>query len=404
MKIITTIEISQKAKRTLIVDLLRSPFDGIYRALSQVLALTIAVDVFHASDFQKAIISGGPYLGLVSAIFLTRLFIKSNLTCNVLLSLINLSFAFCMLILYFNSNIVVYTYLISLGLAIIAVRPFVMTPILHNNYESSYRGKFYGYYFSLVSISTLLFIHYASQYYQNNQNNYSNIILVFVATGLCAAFIVYFFPKEKLPSKKSLDKSFLQILKDDPLFLKMLMIWFLFGFANLGINPLKVVFLMEEQYGFNYTLSQTTFLLGIIPAFTFLIFTPVMAHLFDKFNFIKLRILLNVFLGLSIITFFSIKNYYGFIASGILFGIGLAGGNIAWNLWITKLTTPEKSFSYMSIHQFMTGVRGVLGPLVYFYLVGLTSPLSMAFISFVLIFISVLFLIPLIKKGESFNN
>jgi len=38
-----------------------------------------------------------------------------------------------------------------------------------------------------------------------------------------------------------------------------------------------------------------------------------------------------------------IGSYWGFIVGGILHGSILAGGNIAWNLWVTKIAKPENT-------------------------------------------------------------
>jgi hypothetical protein len=37
---------------------------------------------------------------------------------------------------------------------------------------------------------------------------------------------------------------------------------------------------------------------------------------------------------------------------------------VAWSLWVTKIAPPGQVADYMSVHTFMTGVRGLLAPML----------------------------------------
>src|SRR5438034_9912214 len=91
----------------------------------------------------------------------------------------------------------------------------------------------------------------------------------------------------------------------------------------------------------------------------------------------------------------------GMICAAIVFGISNAGADVAWSLWVTKFAPPERVADYMAVHTFFTGVRGVIAPLVAFYLVSVVSLPTMGWISVVLILIASSLLVPEIKFGKS---
>ena len=42
---------------------------------------------------------------------------------------------------------------------------------------------------------------------------------------------------------------------------------------------------------------------------------------------------------------------------------------MVWSLWVTKLAPPEKVADYMAVHTLLTGIRGVLAPVMAFHAV-----------------------------------
>jgi hypothetical protein len=43
-----------------------------------------------------------------------------------------------------------------------------------------------------------------------------------------------------------------------------------------------------------------------------------------------------------------------------------AGGNVTWALWVTKLAPKHAVAEYMSVHTFLTGLRGLFAPFLAF--------------------------------------
>src|SRR5207253_2990230 len=101
-----------------------------------------------------------------------------------------------------------------------------------------------------------------------------------------------------------------------------------------------------------------------------------------------------------ILTFFMSNSLLGMIGGAIIFGISSAGGDVAWSLWVTKFAPPGRVADYMSVHTFLTGVRGVMAPAVAFYLIHQLTLGLLAGLSSILIVAATLLLVPEIKMAK----
>lgn len=104
--------------------------------------------------------------------------------------------------------------------------------------------------------------------------------------------------------------------------------------------------------------------IGILPEGARLITTPVWARLFDRFHFVGIRMFINIILLIALVAFFWGRTLPWLCFSAVMEGMVLAGGSIAWALWVTHVAPERHTAEYMAVHQFFTGVRGVLGAIL----------------------------------------
>jgi predicted MFS family arabinose efflux permease len=78
--------------------------------------------------------------------------------------------------------------------------------------------------------------------------------------------------------------------------------------------------------------------------------------------------IINTLQMVSIFVFFSTKNIWILGLAAALNGVAMGGGTLSWNLWVTKFAPKERTAAYMSVHTFLTGVRGFAAPFLGFYL------------------------------------
>ena len=192
----------------------------------------------------------------------------------------------------------------------------------------------------------------------------------------------------------------LKIIWEDRSFGYVLLTWFIMGFASLWVLPLRVDYLTSKTYGIEGSALFVATFITIIPELMKAFSAPLLAQLFDRVNFIFLRMVINIMFGCGILIFFLTKDPFVIALGSVLIGIAFGGGAVAWGLWVTKYAPPGKVGAYMSVHVFLTGVRGTLGPLVGFWTVRHIGPTGVGMISLTLMILATLMLIPEFKKGR----
>ena len=85
----------------------------------------------------------------------------------------------------------------------------------------------------------------------------------------------------------------------------------------------------------------------------------------------------------------------------MFFGIALAGARVNWSLWVTKFAPLDQESNYMSIHGFLTGVRGLGAPFMGFYLIQVFSIQDTAAMSIGLILFATTLLSPISRMVKA---
>ena len=173
------------------------------------------------------------------------------------------------------------------------------------------------------------------------------------------------------------------------------------GFANLMMLPLRVEFLANPRYGIMLSPQQVALYTVLIPNGVRLVLSPLWGRLFDRMNFFAMRITLNAGFALGIASFFTGTSTVGLVIGSMLLGAAAAGGELAWSLWVTKIAPADRVAEYMSIHTFLTGVRGVVAPAVAFQLTQVLPISGLGLFAAGLIVLASLLLVPEMRTRSS---
>ncbi len=165
-----------------------------------------------------------------------------------------------------------------------------------------------------------------------------------------------------------------RILRRDPLYARYMLAQFLLGGANFFTDPILVT-ILTKQLALDYFSSQA--LLYVIPSISLMLSIHFWASLFDSNGVLRLRVynsacwvasyaclamaaaLLTIHAQLMLIPALAV------LAVGrVLNGLGRGGGAIAWNLGHLHFAGEHDTEMYMGIHVGLTGLRGLLMPLV----------------------------------------
>lgn len=156
----------------------------------------------------------------------------------------------------------------------------------------------------------------------------------------------------------------LQVLARDRDFRRYMLTMFLFGSGNLMVVALLVVVLNEQ---FQMPRFEQVLVASALPLLTLPLFTPLWARRFDAMHIFDFRAR-QAWVYVAAMLLFMLASLSGqhvlFWAGAIALGAAMAGGNIGWNLGHHDFASDGQSTLYMGIHVSLTGLRGLLAPVV----------------------------------------
>lgn len=373
--------------------LLTMPMDG-----SSALFLLIAVQFFEASATSKAIIAAGPFVGLLLAPLALQAVSKLQIPVSRAITYIYIVSGLCCFIAAASPAYI--GFLIGvIGFSIfVCVTPPLSLAMWRQNSPDQSRGGVYSRLMKWGIVSKIAIGFLLSLWLGDDITRFWLVPVLFGCFLFLAAYCVYQIPSDP-PEKNgrlSVPQQF-SLIWQNKTFGILLGIWMLFGFASLMTLPLRTEYIASGAEFIAYSPMYVVLLIDVIPSTCRLLAIPIWGKLFDKINFLFIRIAINFLFGLSIFLFFT-PVFALQIASAILFGLAQGGGSLAWNLWVTKYAPPERTADYMAVHTSLTGVRGIFAPLVAYALIGAYTFSELALIASGLIALSILLILPLIAK------
>jgi hypothetical protein len=393
-----------RTERTYRFELWRATTGGILETAGSTFLLLIAVQWFKAGALPKALVAAGGSLGLL----LTPLVVSAvtaagwppaRAAAGVLaIGAVNFLVAagWPWLPVYVLCSVVA----MATSAAIIPL----LTHMYQENYPERQRGRRFSRTVMIRIATAALFSKLAGDALSGRLGSFPLLLLIFGGALGFASFCLWRCPTHPIsPDGGAHPLRALRYVRDDALFRRTLISWMLMGFANLMMLPLRVEYLANPKYHADQkamAVAMIALLTGVIPNLARLVLSPFWGHLFDHMNFFALRVTLNIGFALGILAFFASESFTGMVLGAIIFGAASAGGDVAWSLWVTKLAPPSRVADYMSVHTFLTGVRGVLAPLCGFYFVSGISFGALAGISSGFIVAASALLVPEIKQGR----
>ena len=395
------------ARRTLIFDSIRSFAFGILETGPKTFFLLIAVRHFGASDAVKTLVSLPQAFGLIAALlviaYLARLPVRRNLVAAAALVLAAAGFFAAA----GASSLTWHVLWLIPASATGAVTLPLYTAIIKENFPARLRGRLFAVELVLAMLGSALFHVVGGAILESSGDRFRVVVAAYGAANLVAATALLFVPSRRPRRAARAGRAVsplaaLALLWRDRAFGLTVGAWFLFGLGSLLVAPLRILFLTEPRYGFDLPAVQVAFIAGTVPDIMRLLFTPIWANLFDRFNFITVRVGLNLFSVLGIVLFFQLHSVPAAIVGSALMGAFNAGGMLAWNLWVTRFADRENTAAYMSVHTFATGMRMLLGATIGIHLASRTGAELVAWIAVGFVVLGTLALLPLRRSEQRF--
>jgi len=393
-------EMSDRGRKTLPWDLLRGGCEGGGSTFVSTFALLIAIEYFHCSPAQKSLIAAGSHWGLTLSVFYATyahaLIGRRNFEAAIPMFLGAGATLLCSL----AGTPTLYSWLAFLGALFLGLRSPLMTALYRENYKASVRGQIFGLILIVTAGSCTLFTSLGGSYLDHGVERFPNLALVIAIVGFCGGLSTLQIPSPRHPREPMPNPfSYFSALRDLD-FVYVILTWFIFGLANLALLPQRFEYISQGRYGFALSPGATALVIGVIPELIRVLAVLPMGRLFDRMNFITLRIVINLFLLAFQIIFFSSTTMWGLCLGAVFLGIGNAGGSVAWSLWVTRYAIPSDTAKYMAIHTFFTGLRGIFAPYLGYWVAGLGSIRLAAWISSGMIAASCVVLVYLERRSR----
>ncbi|MEZ4754268.1 MAG: MFS transporter [Bdellovibrionota bacterium] len=364
--------------------------------------LLLAVQYFDAGPWSKSFIAGSIFWGLLISPFMLTLLSRFQVRISKAISFLYAVGAVGMLVIAFSDSLT--TLVIGVGLSSIlpTTTPPLIAALWEQNSPAKSRGLFFSQMFRYGLAAKIIIGLLISYWLGTDVSHFRPVPILFAVLYIVASYSTSKIESEKLTKTVLNPLNRLSLIWSDKMFGLILFAWMLLGISNLSTFPLRTDYIASGASFEAYEPWLVIILIDVLPTIFRFSSAVLWGKLFDKANFILLRIGLNLIFGFSTLFFFTPLLLLQFIGAASQ-GFGQGGGSVAWNLWVTKYAPPEKTADYMAVHTFLTGIRGVLCPMLAFWAVEYITFSDFAYAAASLAFISVLILAPLVKFGNRNN-
>lgn len=367
----------ETTSRTFRNELLRAIPAGILETLGSTFGMLVAVRVFEASKMAKSTFLSATSGGLIASLFVVPLLLRSNSTVTKIAARVQfIAAGFLMIAALRPRSEAAFIAASSLGLFFGALQVPLQTQIYRLNYPEETRGKLFALTATMRSLAAALFGFTGGWLLDWRPDSHAWLLWGFALASAVSGFWTYGLPAMpwKMPegSQGSLLTSW-RWVKADRDFRTLLISWMIMGIGNLVAYSLFVEFLANPRHGHSLPTKTVAWITGVVPVVFRVLFTYPWGLLFDRVNFFVVRASLNLVFALSCLCYFCGGSLAWWVAGMALFGIANAGGNVTWSLWVTKLAPKHAVAEYMSVHSFLTGVRGIISPYLAFALIDWVS-------------------------------
>ncbi|MCX6519248.1 MAG: hypothetical protein NTZ21_01135 [Actinobacteria bacterium] len=382
-------------RRTQLVDVLRAVPAGVLVPIESTIVLTVAITRFDAAGWVKGLIAAAAGVGLLASPFITAAARRSGRPVMVVAAAISLTGALGFA-LSASGALTLMVIGSIIGVAAISAPIPLLTATYERNFPVVDRGRRVGRGMAVrVAVSAMAGFAMGATLKAHPDRWWVLLVVAAVAlaaVGVCQANM----PSTPLPAVEGRTSPLphFHLLGEDRQLRLTLIAWMLMGFGNLMLLPLRVEYLARPIYGIDADAAQITMLTVTVPSIVRLVCMPLFGNLFDRMSFFAARIMVNLLFALYVAAFFSGSSDLGLLIGAVAFGVGSAGGDLMWTLWVTKFAPPGRVADYMGLHTFFTGIRAVAAPLLGFLVIERFDLETVAWIAAGLIVVSSMVLLP----------
>ncbi|MGJ8724050.1 MAG: MFS transporter [Roseibacillus sp.] len=393
---------SEWNRRTFRLELLRSVPAGVIETVGTTFAVFLAVSVFSASQMEKAVLVASASVGLLLSLFMVQFVRRIGCSINIAISAIAVFAAAGFFVAAFNpGSLLLYLFGLSAAQLGLTLSLPLYSQIYRRHYPDVNRGRLFAVTAIVRKVAAIVAALSFGFWLRENPVGFPALLKVYAVCCLLMAFCVQAMTPihlRKTAGVRLFDA--FEHVKRDRQFRLILIAWMVLGFGNLICFGIFVEFVANPAYGYGLGADQVSLITTTTPEACFLITVFLWGLIFDRVNFFVTRIVINLFFIAAVLVFFLGGEVWTLYVGLALHGIGKAGGNVAWSLWVTKFAKAEHVAEYMSVHTFLTGCRGTAAPFLGFAVAAALSPQVVGVVGAILMTIATLMIVPLLQESR----
>jgi MFS family permease len=353
---------------------------GVLETLGTTFGMLIAVRVFAMGDTAKSFFLASTSGGLMASLFVVPLLRRLRGTLGGTAAGVQFAGAGAVTVTaLFPESPAAFMAGLSIGLFCMAMQIPLLTQLYRRFYPEISRGRLFSLTGIVRAAAAMVFGFLGGWLLDLALENYRWLLWCFAASALLSGVLTRGLPKAgwggaedspgQAPAASLSLLSSLRWVRIDRDFRTLLISWMIMGVGNLVAASLFVEYLANPKHGIDLPEKWIAWIVGIIPVSFRLLFSYPWGLIYDRVHFFTVRAVLNVFFAAAALVFFAGDGLWAWITGMALFGVANAGGNVTWSLWVTKLAPPHAVAEYMSVHTFLTGLRGLVSPFLAFALI-----------------------------------
>ena len=365
-------------------------------------AVLIAIEAYQSSDSVKAILLASGPIGLIGSLFIIPIVLALRRATTRFAAEVSLlgatGFAIAAI---FHNSLICYVVGVSLGLFSAMVTIPLHTHWIRRNFPTKSRGRLFSVGMGIRAGSSIVFSLGAGYALERDITSYPWILAAFAICGALSALAMSRVPQPTMaPRGRAGVFQAMTWVRHDRMFRWMLISFMIMGSGVLTMNSLRVEYVANDRYGLGFSETRVALLTSTIPALTRLATTFIWGWVFDRVHFIAMRMTMNGIFALALFLYFWGTQFWVIALGAVVFGMARGGGEIFWNLWVTKLAPPDRVAEYMSAHTFLTGIRGVAAPFVGFWAITAFSPRGATILALGCIAAATIVLLPTLRSAR----
>lgn len=359
-------------RRAQLADLARAVPLGVLLPLETSVLVTIALKHFDAPGLVKGVVAAANGVGLLATPLITSLARRWGRPVMVPLAVLSfigtlgfMAAATGALPMYVIGSVI--------GIAMVNGMYPLMTVSYERNFPPRELGRRVGWGLAVKVLVSALAGLAMGEYLNAEPGHWWVVILAGAGASAMLIWLNLRVPSEPLatvPGVRDTGWPHFHLLGEDKRLRLTLTAWMLMGFGNLMLLPLRVEYLANSRYGISADVGKIVVLTVVVPSIVRLLTMPLFGLVFDHLSFFASRILVNLLFALYVAAFFTGKSDTSLVIGAVLLGVGSAGGDLMWSLWVTKFAPVGRTADYMGLHTFFTGIRAVLAPIAGFAILG----------------------------------